>query len=195
MIGVDEAGRGCWAGPFLAVAVRLRSDWTNEGLNDSKSLSDQRRRELANKLQLRGEDVGYAFISADLIDKKGLTWAQIWAMQSAVAQIKPVAGEEIILDGSINYLEKIYTDSKAVIKADCKHLSVMAASILAKVRRDEEMIRLDKKYSGYGFARHKGYGTKFHRSILQKIGPCKIHRLSYRPLKEILTKFEPAQPA
>ena len=194
MIGVDEAGRGCWAGPFLAVAVRLRSDWTREGLNDSKSLGDQRRRELANKLKLRGEDIGYAFVSADLIDKKGLTWAQIWAMQSAVAQIQPTGDEEIILDGSINYLRNIYPNTRAVISADQKNLSVMAASILAKVRRDEEMIQLDKRYSEYGFARHKGYGTQSHRDILEKIGPCKIHRLSYRPLKEILTKFEPGQP-
>ena len=167
MIGVDEAGRGCWAGPLVAVAVRLKSDWQNDGLNDSKLLSDRRRRELACRLKLK-EDVGYGFVSAESIDKNGLTWAQTQAMRSAVVQIKPVAGEEIILDGSINYLEKIYTDSRAVVKADRKHLSVMAASILAKVRRDEVMMRLDEKYSGYGFARHKGYGTQFHRECPAK---------------------------
>lgn len=185
MIGVDEAGRGSWAGPFLAVAIRLKADWSNQGLGDSKQLNADQRLRLAEKLQACEKDFGYTFIEPNLIDKYGLTWAQKEAMKSAVDQLKPRPCEEVIVDGSINYLKDYYLNSRAVVKADQKYLSVMAASILAKVWRDQAMIKLNKNYPQYSFDKHKGYGTKLHRQLLEKFKPLNnIHRLSYKPLQK-----------
>ena len=189
MIGVDEAGRGSWAGPLLAVAVRLRTDWSERGLADSKQLSPLRRIRLAEALSASGEDIAYGWVDPQEIDRHGLSWAQVKAMQQAVEQLKPLAGEPIIVDGSINYLAEIYSRSRAVVKADGKYPAVMAASILAKVVRDKRMTELDRQYPQYGFAAHKGYGTAAHRASLLADGPCACHRHSYRPVRELSTKL------
>ena len=186
MIGVDESGRGSWAGPLFVVAVRLRKKHPDIDLKDSKQLSDKKRRSIAKELKATEEEIGYASVSASLIDEKGLTWAQIKAMATAVAQIKPAQNEEIVVDGSINYLKDYYPRSRAIIKADQKYPSVMAASILAKVARDDEMIKLGQKYPAYSFGQHKGYGTALHRRIIKSIGPCASHRLSYKPISKML---------
>ena len=184
MIGVDEAGRGAWAGPFLAVAVRLRGDWSQAGLADSKQLSARRRLELAQLLQARLDgNIGISLIEAAQIDEYGLSWAQQQAMAEAVGQLNPQKEEAIIVDGSINYLSSLYASSRAVVQADSKFPAVMAASILAKVKRDQLMVDLDKRHPNYHFARHKGYGTLLHRQALQSLGALKhIHRYSYKPL-------------
>ena len=189
MIGIDEAGRGSWAGPLLAVAIRLKGDWSSHGLDDSKRLNRLVRERISSELNQQEADIGYGLVEAKEIDKHGLTWAQVQVMKRAIIQIKPKFNEEIIVDGRVNYLKNFYFQSRAVIKADQKYLSVMAASILAKVRRDQIMVDLDKEYPGYDFAKHKGYGTKLHRSFLETKGPSKVHRLSYRPLKELSTKL------
>ena len=183
MIGVDEAGRGSWAGPLLAVAVRLQLDWRQAGLADSKCLSSKQRSLLAQQLLKAEKDISWAFVAADLIDKHGLSWAQRRAMFQAVAGLKPAKQESIIVDGSFNYLKDDYPTSQAVIKADSRYLNVMAASIIAKVKRDQLMIDLDKLHPGYYFGQHKGYGTKLHRESLKRLKPlAKVHRFSYKPL-------------
>lgn len=191
MIGVDEAGRGAWAGPLLAVAVRLPADLAAT-FKDSKLLSESKRETFADIIEKSGADAGACFIPAELIDKHGLSWAQTEAMTGALAQIQPHSGEEIIIDGSINYVADAYPWSRAVIKADGKYPSVMAAAILAKVRRDAVMRRFDADYPGYGFASHKGYGTKQHQASLAKAGACRIHRLSYKPLAGFATRLKRA---
>lgn len=190
MIGVDEAGRGSWAGPLLAAAVRLRSDWTGRGLDDSKLLNPKRREELA-ELLTAGEDFALGEASIEEINAHGLSWAQTAAMERAVAQLRPVSGEEIVVDGSVNYLAQVYVASRAVVKADRKYQAVMAASILAKVNRDRQMAGFGRRWSQYGFEFHKGYGTKAHRKALAAHGPCGLHRCNYRPIRELLTKSEP----
>lgn len=183
MVGVDEAGRGSWAGPLLAVAVRLRLDWSQAGLADSKSLTPKQRSLLARQLLDSEKDIGWAFVPATLIDKHGLTWAQRQSMLKAVVSLKPAKGEDIIVDGSFNYLKDDYPNSRAVVKADGRYLNVMAASIIAKVKRDQLMLNLDKLHPGYYFGKHKGYGTKLHRESLKRLKPlAKVHRFSYKPL-------------
>ena len=192
MIGVDEAGRGAWAGPFWAAAVRLIGDWSEAGLNDSKQLTSERRRLLAGTLESGPAVIGWASIEASQVDAHGLAWAQIEAMHRAVSMLEPAADEEIIVDGSVNYLGNLYASSRAVIKADSRFLSVMAASILAKFKRDCAMVELDRLHSGYGFARHKGYGTLLHRQMIAKLGPLPgVHRFSYRPLA-VFSKEKPS---
>ena len=190
MIGVDEAGRGSWAGPLLAAAVRLRSDWSGRGLGDSKLLSPARRQELAGLLAA-GEDFGLGEASVAEINEHGLSWAQTAAMSRAVGRLRPGPEEEIIVDGSVNYLAGIYAASRAVVKADRKHQAVMAASILAKTDRDRQMARFGRRYPRYGFGDHKGYGTKAHRAALAAHGPCALHRLSYKPVRALLTRSGP----
>ena len=181
-IGVDEAGRGSWAGPLAAAAVRLKGDWSAAGLDDSKRLSPASRNRLAVRLR-RQADVGLGFVEAEEIDARGLSWAQRQAMRRAVAQLLPASGETIIVDGRVNYLAGFYATSRAVVAADSKYPAVMAASILAKVDRDRLMSRLDRLYPGYFFGRHKGYGTRLHLQALRRLGVLRgIHRLSYKPV-------------
>ena len=193
MIGVDEAGRGAWAGPFLAAAVRLIGNWSKAGLDDSKRLTPDHRRSLAGLLEAGSATIGWAAVGAAQVDAHGLSWAQTEAMRRAVIMLEPEADEEIIVDGSVNYLGDLYTASRAVVKADRRVLSVMAASILAKFKRDCAMVELDRLHPGYGFARHKGYGTLLHRRMIAKLGPLPgVHRFSYRPLAA-LSKEQPAR--
>lgn len=192
MIGIDEAGRGAWAGSFIVAGVRFRTYPQSivKKLADSKALTSCKRQVLADKLLNFSEiDIAYAEIKAIHIDQYGLTWAQIQAMKRVARQLKPSLKEEIIVDGSINYLKSDYPSARAIVKADQIYPSVMAASILAKVKRDQSMINLAQIYPNYGFDRHKGYGTLFHRKALKNFGALKkIHRFSYKPIAK-LTKF------
>lgn len=174
----------------MAAAVRLRSDWAERGLADSKLLSPSRREELAGLL-MSSEDFAFGEASADEINVHGLSWAQTAAMKRAVSRLRPAPAETIIVDGSINYLAGVYAASRAVVKADRKHQAVMAASILAKVNRDRQMAGYGRSYPQYGFELHKGYGTKAHRAALAAHGPCGLHRLSYKPIQAQLTKSGP----
>ena len=183
VIGVDEAGRGAWAGPFYAVAVRLRNDWSNIGLKDSKKLTPAQREQLAQYIQESADaDVGIGIVEPADIDKNGLTATQQVAMRQAVEQLQP-NGETIIVDGHINYLQADYQYSRAIIRADNQHLCVMAAAIVAKYLRDLFMIQQTIQYPQYAFERHKGYGTALHRDRLQEHGTCSLHRLSYKPVR------------
>ena len=184
MIGVDEVGRGAWAGVFMVAAVRLHADFKHLNLNDSKQLTPHKRQSIATQLAINSlVEVGYASIEALLIDKYGLSWAQTEAMAQAVNQLSPQSQEVIIIDGSVDYLAHIFSNTKAVIRADSYYQEVMIASILAKVKRDALMIELAQRYPRYGFDQHKGYGTVAHRQAIDKFGAIKgIHRFSYKSI-------------
>jgi ribonuclease HII len=179
IIGIDEAGRGPWAGPLVVVAAILERPI--DGLADSKDLTPKRREALTERLQ-NSIAWGAGWVPPAQIDELGLTNATIQAVHDALAALGDIAEHDIVVDGSINYAS-FWPNSTAIIKADSTIPSVMAASILAKVIRDAYMVELDATYPGYGFAQHKGYGTKAHREALNKLGVCPEHRLSFKPVR------------
>ncbi len=182
MVGVDEVGRGCLAGPLLVVAARQKGQLPL-GLTDSKLLTKLQREDLFIKLQ-KSCFFGEGWVSAIEIDKLGLSKALTLGGQRALISLKVDYNDDILLDGKFNYLPKIYKNSLAEVDADLNHAIVSAASIYAKVLRDRFMYELAKKYPKYGFERHVGYGTALHRSALQTFGALhEIHRLSFRPLR------------
>lgn len=180
-VGVDEVGRGCWAGPLVAGAVILRKEVP--GLNDSKKLSKKRRDEL-DLLIRQSAVVGLGWVTPAEIDKIGLTQAVRLAMQRAVDELDSDY-DEVIVDGNYNFLSHL-SDSSAIIKADGTIAAVSAASIVAKVARDTYMEELEDKYLPWQFARHVGYGTALHIATLKEFGVSDIHRLSYKPIKAFL---------
>jgi len=184
ILGIDEVGRGPWAGPVVVGAVVLGCEI--EGLTDSKKLSAKRRRELAVEIYDKAVGVGLGWVQADEIDTLGLSQALALACQRAVQAIDTlgVAYHEIILDGTVNLL-KDSTKGRYVTtlkKADLLISAVSAASIVAKVARDEYMVRQAEIYPAYGFASHVGYGTAKHRAAIEKHGVTPLHRLSFAPL-------------
>ena len=181
--GVDEAGRGPLAGSVFAAAVVLPDDVAElPGVFDSKQLSEAEREELFEALYaLPGIRIGVAFADAEEIDRLNILRATHTAMRRAVAKI--AEADFVLVDG----LPVQFTlPSRNIVKGDAKCASIAAASIIAKVTRDREMVRLDKEYPGYGFARHKGYGTAEHLEALKKLGPSPVHRKSFRPVYELL---------
>lgn len=182
-VGIDEVGRGCWAGPLIAGAVIL--DVPIVGLKDSKKLSAKRRSELAVQINEQAVATGLGWVWPEEIDKIGLTKAVALAMRRAIEQIK-VDYNEVIIDGNINYLPDI-TGSVAIVKADDSVPAVSAASIMAKVARDTYMEQVAAtQYPDYGFAQHVGYGTAKHLLALQTYGVTSIHRVSYKPVKALI---------
>lgn len=189
IIGIDEVGRGCWAGPLMACAVVLPEGfYTPESvrwrLDDSKRLSAAMRRDADR--YLRDNDVLFAIgsVTAAELDSIGMTKSVAMAMTRAYMGLPKhcLAAGEVIIDGSINYLSELRPDAKAVIKADGSVPAVSAASIIAKVARDEYMQQADADYPGYGFATHVGYGTLQHRQALERLGTCALHRRSFKPI-------------
>ena len=181
--GVDEAGRGPLAGPVVAAAVVLPSDVPElPGVFDSKQLSETEREELFEALYaLPGIRIGVASADAEEIDRLNILRATHEAMRRAVAKI--AEADFVLVDG----LPVQFTlPSKNIVKGDAKCASIAAASIIAKVTRDREMVQLDEIYPGYGFAKHKGYGTAEHLGALKKLGPSPVHRKSFRPVYELL---------
>lgn len=184
MVGLDEVGRGCWAGPLVAGAVILNQPVI--GLKDSKKLSKLQRERLAAEIQVRALAIGLGWVGSSEIDELGLTKAVRLAMQRALAEIN-TSYNEIIIDGNYNFLNDT-PNSKAVIGADNIVPAVSAASIIAKVARDNYMRgQASKAYPQYEFDKHVGYGTKLHRDRLQAYGVCKLHRLSYKPVQAFAT--------
>lgn len=186
--GVDEAGRGPLAGPVVAAAVILDPAVRIAGLDDSKRLSPRRRAEL--DLEIRERAAGYAVARADVdvIDAVNILQATMQAMREAVARLDP-APDLVLVDG--NRCPDVPCPVRAVVGGDATVAAIGAASILAKVARDREMIEMDRRYPGYGFARHKGYGTRAHRDALLRLGPSPIHRLSFAPVKSALVRNAP----
>ncbi len=179
--GVDEVGRGPLAGPVVSAAVILDSSLEIDGLDDSKKLSEKKRLELSRKIKESAIAWNLASASIKEIDSLNILQASLLSMKRAVEGLK-IIPEKVICDG--NYKPDISIECEAIIKGDSSVKSIMAASIIAKVTRDELMKDLDKIYPAYGFKENKGYPTKFHLDALKLLGPCKIHRLSFKPVKE-----------
>ena len=174
--GVDEAGRGPLAGPVCAAAVILPRGLVIEGLNDSKKLTEKRRESLYGEITSSAEAYGIAFASVEEIEKLNILGATYLAMNRAIAAL----GREIdlaLIDGNRN--AGIEYPSRAVVKGDSLCASIAAASVLAKVTRDRYMTELDERYPGYGFAKHKGYGTKAHYAAIRELGASPVHRPSF----------------
>ena len=174
--GVDEAGRGPLAGPVCAAAVILPKGLVIPGLNDSKKLSDKRRRELFPIIQQEAISYGIAFASQEEIDEINILQATFLAMRRAIDQLEPKP-QFALIDG--NRESDFGVPCKTVIKGDSLSANIAAASVLAKVTRDNYMIEAAESYPGYGFEIHKGYGTKAHYEALERLGPCPIHRRTF----------------
>jgi len=174
--GVDEAGRGPLAGPVCAAAVILPAHAEIPGLDDSKKLSDKRRRELFPIIKEQALAYGIAFSDQYEIDEINILQASLLAMERAINQltIKP---EIVLIDG--NREKDFGIPVETVVHGDSLSASIAAASILAKVTRDDHMLQMAQIYPEYGFDVHKGYGTKAHYAALQQCGPCPIHRNSF----------------
>ncbi len=181
IVGIDEAGRGPLAGPVFAAAVLFDPSYTNEEINDSKKLSEKKREELFLEIKEHALAYGIASISADEIDEINIYEATKKCMLTALSKLN-VPYDMVITDAMKLKIDKPLL---AMVKGDAQCLNVAAASILAKVSRDHYMEELDKRYPEYGFAKHKGYGTKFHMDALKKYGPIEhVHRKSYAPIKQ-----------
>ncbi|MCS6910868.1 MAG: ribonuclease HII [Anaerolineales bacterium] len=189
--GVDEAGRGAWAGPVIAAAVILPLDkpqvlkeLTESGVNDSKQLSARQRERLYRLIRERAVAVGMGGVSARFIDRDGILKATRKAMQRAIS-ILPTPPEALLID-AVDLSSLVPLPQKFLPFGDSRSLSIAAASIVAKVSRDAFMAQLDALYPGYDFARHKGYGTRRHREALECIGASELHRRSFRPVAKLL---------
>ena len=178
--GVDEVGRGPLAGPVISAAVILDSSLQIYGLDDSKKLSEKKRLELDIKIKKSAVAWNIASATIEEIDSLNILQASLLSMKRAVEglQIRP---DKVVCDGI--HKPNILIECEAIVKGDSCIKSIMAASIIAKVARDKLMKDFDVVYPAYGFKKHKGYPTKFHLDALELLGPCKIHRLSFRPVK------------
>lgn len=182
MIGIDEVGRGCWAGPLLIVAARQKTDLP-VGLDDSKKLTKKKRELLFVRIK-QSCDLGEGWVTAQEIDAIGLTGAMKLGVDRALKNIDAKFDEQIIMDGLINYCNPKYIDVQCEAKADGKYPVVSAASVYAKVTRDNFMAQLGEKYKKYEFEKHVGYGTQLHSGLLKKHGVSDQHRLSFKPIAQ-----------
>ena len=182
--GIDEAGRGPWAGPVVAAAVILDPENIPAGLNDSKKLKEIQREKLFAELIVSAK-VGVGLGDETRIDRDNILATTLWAMGEAVRHLD-TAPDFALVDG--NRAPKLSCAVQTIIAGDARSLSIAAASIIAKVTRDRIMKALDREFPGYGFARHKGYGTAFHQAALAELGPCIHHRKSFAPIAKLLTR-------
>jgi ribonuclease HII len=178
--GVDEAGRGPLAGPVVAAAVILEPGGRWDGLNDSKQLSAQKREALYARVVIEARAFAWAVVGPRAIDRLNIRRASLEAMRRAVARLG-VTPSLVLVDGDAD-VPGLPHPQQAVVGGDGRMLSIAAASVLAKVVRDRIMDRLDRVWPGYGFARHKGYGTPEHLDAIGRLGPCALHRYSFRPV-------------
>jgi len=183
-IGIDEVGRGCWAGPVVAAAVGLGDSVVIDGLNDSKQLSAKKRQKLVGAIQEATDQVGIGWVWPAEINAIGLTESVRLAMHRAYEQIT-VPVEKLVIDGNYNYFPEVAC-AEAVVKADGSVTSVSAASVIAKVARDAYMHKIALKYPSYSFEKHVGYGTAIHIAALAEHGISPIHRLTYKPVAKYL---------
>ncbi|MFP4061956.1 MAG: ribonuclease HII [Halochromatium sp.] len=181
--GVDEAGRGPLAGPVCAAAVILDPTNSPLGINDSKQLSAARRERLAQEIKASALAWAVAFVEVAEIDRINILQAALLAMREAL-QALAVAPTLALIDGN-RCPSGLRCPAQAVVRGDQTVIAIGAASILAKVARDQRMRELDRRHPGYGFARHKGYGTKAHLEALTRLGPCREHRRSFAPVRAL----------
>jgi|TARA_B100000959_G_scaffold130814_1_gene137189 ribonuclease HII len=181
--GVDEVGRGPLAGPVVAAAVILDPSKPIDELCDSKKMSVKKRLLVSENIKLNSLAWAFGRAEADEIDKINILQASLLAMKRAVEKLK-IRPEIVLVDGK--YTPDINIKKKAIIKGDSLIPAISAASIIAKVERDNEMIKLEKIYPGYGFSSHKGYPTKQHIESLEKLGITDIHRLTFSPVSKYI---------
>ncbi|WP_251359482.1 ribonuclease HII [Kangiella sp. TOML190] len=181
--GVDEVGRGPLAGPVVAAAVILDPNKPIIGLADSKKLSESKREQLS--LEIKENALAWSIARAEIeeIDRINILQASLLAMKRAVESLSTFP-QLALIDG--NKLPELDCAMEAIIKGDSKEACISAASIIAKVSRDQEMVAMDERYPGYGFAKHKGYPTKQHREAIERLGITPIHRRSYAPVQRLL---------
>ncbi len=177
--GVDEAGRGPWAGPVVAAAVILNPDRIPANIDDSKVLDEDSRAYLYKRI-MKVAIVGVGIADVDKIDRDKILGATLWAMAEAVAQLTDTP-KLVLIDG--NRAPRLPMVARTIVKGDAKCLSIAAASIIAKVTRDRLMMELARDYPGYGFERHKGYGTPEHQAAITKLGISALHRHSFKPVQ------------
>lgn len=185
--GVDEVGRGPLAGPVVAAVVILNPDIPIDGIRDSKKLSPKKREQLAKLISEHAYEYAIGRCEVGEIDTLNILKATLLAMQRAILKLQSVP-ETILVDGT--YCPQNPYPTRAIIGGDQSVSCISAASIIAKVYRDNEMIRLDKQYPGYGFAQHKGYGTKSHLAALKKLGASPVHRRSFAPVRNLIRIFD-----
>jgi ribonuclease HII len=183
--GIDEAGMSPLAGPVSAAAVVLEVGWRAPGINDSKQLDPERRRELADCIRSEARAFAVAFVEPEEIDRLNIYWAGILAMRRAVEALG-VQPEHLLIDA--RRLRELPIEQTRIVKGDELSLSIAAASILAKTARDARMIAYDREYPAYGFAQHKGYPVRQHLAALEEHGPCSIHRRSFAPVRDACTR-------
>ncbi|WP_163834996.1 ribonuclease HII [Spartinivicinus ruber] len=181
--GVDEVGRGPLCGAVVTAAVILDPNQPIEGLNDSKKLSDKKREQLYDVIQQQALSWHIGRAEVEEIDQLNILYATMLAMQRAVLGLS-VKPELVLIDG--NRCPELPYPSQAVVKGDSQVPAIAAASILAKVTRDREMLALDQQYPGYGISKHKGYPTKAHLAALEKLGVAPIYRRSFKPVKKLM---------
>lgn len=194
LVGIDEVGRGCWAGPLVAAAVVLDNNsivshdraWK---LGDSKVLTKLQRKRAAIGVQNTALAIGLGWASPGEIDSWGLTGAVRVAMQRALNQVR-IPYDHIIIDGNYNFMPENPKVS-TLVRADSLVPAVSAASIIAKVARDNYMTEAARKYKEYGFEKHVGYGTRLHREKLHLHGVCELHRISFMPVSAIIEGLAP----
>jgi ribonuclease HII len=196
--GIDEAGRGAWAGPVVAAAVILPLDRPDlskalKGVNDSKKLTARQRENLLPAIERVALAVGVGVVASEDIDRLGIVPATRLAMQQAVARLEP-APEALVID-AVDLTALVKLPQQALFYGDSISLSIAAASIVAKVSRDRMMAALDAHYPGYDLAKHKGYGTRAHQAALAQLGVSDIHRKSYAPIQKLLAGGENATAA
>ena len=178
--GVDEVGRGPWAGPVVTAAVVLDPKNIPEGIADSKALDHEAREILYPRIMASALDIGIGIADVERIDRDNILNATLWAMAEAVAALK-TPPRLALVDG--NKAPRLKCAVRTVVKGDAKCLSIAAASIVAKVTRDRMMIDLGRQMPGYGFERHKGYGTAEHQAAIDRLGVTVLHRRSFRPIQ------------
>jgi len=176
--GADEVGRGALAGPVVAAACILNLHDLPEGINDSKQLTRLQRERLAGEIERRAIAFSVARIEHHEIDQINILKASLRAMELAIKALRPIP-DYVLIDGR-ERVPNLDCPQSAIIKGDCLSVSVAAASILAKVKRDQWMREYEEKYPGYGFGSHAGYNTRTHQEAIARLGPSEIHRLSFR---------------
>ena len=180
--GVDEAGRGPLAGPVVAAAVVLRPGQRLPGVDDSKVVPPARRLRLCRRIVENSVAVGVGVVSNQVIDDVNIEKATFLAMRRAVSRLG-VEPDMVLIDG-VRSPEMFYP-TRTIKRGDSRCLTIASASIVAKVVRDKMMLIMDRVFPGYGFAEHKGYPTRKHLEALSDLGPCPIHRLSYKPVRDV----------
>jgi ribonuclease HII len=186
--GVDEVGRGAWAGPLVAAAVVLEPEYRVRKVYDSKQMTRKAREQAARRIRHSAKGIGVGVVEVTEMNQFGFTWALQQAGLRAVRDL-PESPDHVLLDGHHAYLEEISCET--IVHGDAKELCIAAASVIAKVHRDQMMRQLDRQFRSYGFRKNMGYGTAYHRRKLQYAGPCAAHRMRWQPIHKLMQQELP----